>query len=158
MTASAPQQHDPEAIGARLGAMVDEAQVLIDQLGLISEQQQGAIREGDVERIVEVVAQRDPLVRRLVDVGGDIGALIENKPLMGEVSDALRDELLRRIANIEHAMKKIRERDARDQQVMESARDKMAKQLAGMGAGRTALRAYSTRKGTPNPTMQDRRG
>lgn len=158
MTASAPQQHDPEAIGVRLGAMVDEAQVLIDQLGLISEQQQGAIREGDVQRIVEVVTQRDPLVRRLVDVGGDIGALIENKPLMGSVSDTLREQLMRRIANIEHAMKKIRERDARDQQVMESARDSIAKQLAGMGAGRTALRAYSSKHGTPNPTMQDRRG
>lgn len=157
MTAS-PQQWDAQTLGHRVEALLDEAQALIDRLGLISASQRDAVESGDVVRIVEVVAQREPLVRAIVRVGEEIGALVENPRLVAMLPDDQRTGALGRIGALEHTMKHLREQDAHDQQLMERARDRLAEQLSGMGTGKTALKAYSARPANPNPTMQDRRG
>lgn len=157
MTKSTDTTHFPTN-AARLGSLVDEAQSLMDQLCAISTGQSEAIEVGDVAQIVEIVVKREPVVQGLVSVGEEIGAFIENPDAIAKVSTQERDEAMRRIALIEHAMKRLRERDAHDQKQMEAARDKMAGQLASMGTNQNALRAYSSRTGTPNPILQDREG
>lgn len=143
---------------SRLAFLVDEASMLMDQLNSLSETQRESVNTGDVEQIVQVVQAREPVVRHIVRVGQEIGAFIENPEMISKLSDSDRDEALKRISAIEHAMKRLRERDAQDQSLMEQARDGLANQLSGMGAGQSALRAYSTRTTTPNPILQDRKG
>jgi hypothetical protein len=147
-----------DAYSARLNALVDEAQVLMDQLCSISEGQGDAIKSGDIAQVVEIVVNREPVVQSIVRVGEEIGAFIADPSMIDRVDDADRAAALGRISSIEHAMKRLRERDAKDQQLMEEARDGLADQLAGMGTNQNALRAYSNRTGTPNPILQDRQG
>ena len=128
-------QDRADLLAARLEALLAETGSLVDQLEAVGDQQHHAIESGQVRQIVEIVETREPLVRSLVRVGEELNAFI-----------------------YEHTMKRLRERDAQDQQCMEQARDQIASQLAGMGSGKHALRAYSTRSQTPNPIMQDRRG
>ena len=94
----------------------------------------------------------------MIRVGEELGAFIEDAKVRQTLEPQSLNGAMRRIAGYEHTMKRLREQDARDQQLMEQTRDKIASQLAGMGSGQSALRAYSTRSQTPNPTMQDRRG
>ena len=143
---------------ARLHSLIDEAQVFMDQLGSMGEQQSQAIESGDVVQILELVNSREPIVRGLVCVGEEIGAFIQDPSTLSKVSEQQRKDAMDRIAKIEHAMKRLRERDTRDQELMGSVRDQMASQLASMGTNQNALRAYSTRSGTPNPILQDRQG
>ena len=148
----------PDPIRERFDALVDEAQELIDSLSVLSGQQRHAIEGGDVAQIVEAVAQREPVVRAIVRVGEELAAFIEDPKALAGIDEQHRTQALLRIAGIEHAMKRLRERDAQDQQQMERTRTQLARQLAGMGAGKTALRAYSSRSQTPDPIMQDREG
>ena len=143
---------------SRLSSLVDEASSLMDQLSTLSEAQRESVTKGDVEQIIEVVSAREPVVRQIVRVGEEIGAFINDPKMVSRLSDTDRDAALKRIALIEHAMKRLRERDAQDQVRMEEARDGLANQLSGMGAGQSALRAYSTKAKTPNPILQDRKG
>ena len=143
---------------ARLHSLIDEAQVFMDQLGTMGEQQSQAIESGDVVQILELVGSREPIVRGLVDVGEEIGAFIQDPDAINKVSVEQREDAMGRIAKIEHAMKRLRERDASDQVQMQAVRDQMAGQLSSMGTGQSALRAYSARTGTPNPILQDRQG
>jgi len=145
-------------LAARLGTLLDETGTLVDQLGAIGEQQSHAIETGQVRQIVEIVATREPIVQALVRVGEELGALIEDSSTRTMLGDEVMERALRRMAVYEHTMKRLRERDAQDQQRMERARDQLAAQIAGMGAGKSALRAYSPMSRSPNPTMQDRRG
>ena len=142
----------------RLNALVDEAAMLMDQLGAISTDQHQAVESGDVAQIVEVVSKREPIIRGLVCVGEEIEAFINNPQAIASVGKDACADALDRIAKIEHAMKKLRERDARDQKRMESTRDALAEQLGSMGKGKNALRAYTSRSSTPNPILQDRQG
>jgi len=41
---------------------------------------------------------------------------------------------------------------------MKRQRDALAERLSSMGQKKSAMDAYSVGKGTPNPTLQDRRG
>ncbi len=146
------------APGARLHSLVDQAQILMDQLTVLSDGQSEAIEGGDVAQIVEIVSKRDPVVHGLVNVGEEIGAFIEDPEMIAKVSDNERSKAMARIASIEHAMKRLRERDAQDQVQMKATRDAMAEQLSNMGTNQSALRAYSGRPSTPNPILQDRQG
>ena len=142
---------------SRLNGLVDQAGELMDQLAEISAGQSEAIQAVDVERVVDFVSRREPIVRRLVVVGEEIAAVIEAIDGGGQSHSEHQDALLK-ITSIEHAMKRLREQDARDQQLMEEARDRLASQLASTGTNQSALRAYSSRGGTPNPVLQDRQG
>lgn len=151
-------QDRADLLAARLEALLAETGSLVDQLEAVGDQQHHAIESGQVRQIVEIVETREPLVRSLVRVGEELNAFIEDRDARTALGDEIMERALRRIAIYEHTMKRLRERDAQDQQCMEKARDQIASQLAGMGSGKNALRAYSTRSQTPNPIMQDRRG
>jgi len=157
-TRSQENQDHAALLSARFDALLDEVGTLVEQLEAVSEQQHHAIKTGQVSQIVEIVATRDPLVRSLVEKGEELGAFIENGDARAAMGNEYMERALRRIAVCEHAMKRLRDRDAQDQRKMEDARDEIASQLAGMGSGKSALRAYSSRSYTPNPTMQDRQG
>lgn len=154
-SAQTPNLNTPSS---RLDSLVDQAQVLMDQLCAASEGQSRAIESGDVAQVVEIVANREPIVRGLVNVGEEIGAFIQDPEMLALVGEPERDDALKRIALIEHAMKRLRERDAHDQRLMENARNQMAEQLSSVGTNQNALRAYSGRTGSPNPILQDRQG
>ena len=147
-----------EPHGTRLNSLVDEAQALMDQLGAISDGQHYAIRSGDIAQVLEVISKREPVVNGLVSVGEEIEAFIKDPGMLAKVPSDERSAALERITLIEIAMGKLREHDAQDQKIMESTRDGLASQLAGMGTGKSALRAYSSRTSTPNPTLHDRQG
>lgn len=143
---------------ARLTTLVDQAGELMNQLSTISDGQSEAIKAVDVERIVEYVARREPVVGQLVTVGEEIAAVIQSIDGGQRKPDSSHKAALTKIASIEHAMKRLREQDTRDQQMMEAAREKLAGQLASTGTNQNAMRAYSSRPSTPNPTLQDRQG
>ncbi len=147
-----------QAKPARLDSLIEQAQSLMAQLIDLSKEQSQIIESGDVAQIIEIVSLREPIVQGLVNVGEEIGAYIENKDAMASLQSKVRDEAIGQIASIEESMKIVRERDAQDQQAMERARDSMSGQLAVMGTNRSALKAYSSRSGTPGPILQDREG
>ncbi len=142
----------------RLNSLVDEATKLMERLGEIAAGQREAIESGEIEQIVEIVTKREPVVRALVCVGEEIDAFINDSQTLALVNEHDQSKAYERIASIEHAMKKLREQDAQDQKLMESTRDRLAGELSLMGTGMNALRAYTTRSGTPNPILQDRQG
>ena len=156
MTKSADANQQPQR--ARLDSLIEQAQSLMAQLVTLSKDQSQVIESGDVAQIIEIVSLREPVVQGLVSVGEEIGAFIENKQAMESLQSKDRDEAFSRIASIEETMKLVRDRDAQDQRAMEKARDSMSGQLAVMGTNRSALKAYSSRSGTPGPILQDREG
>ena len=143
---------------SRLQSLLDETGDLVDQLQAVGAEQRHAIESGQVQQIVEVVAKRDPIVQSMIRVGEELGAFIENPETKAALPEQTLNGALLRIAGYEHTMKRLREQDANDQRLMEQTRDKLASQLAGMGSGKNALRAYSTRSQSPNPILQDKRG
>ncbi len=145
-------------LASRLEVLLEQAGELIEQLETISEQQRHAIESAQVSQIVEVVANRDPLVQSMLRVGEELRTYIEDERVRSVVGVSVMENALHRVASFEHKMKHLRERDARDQELMERTRDALARQLSGMNSGTSALRAYSTRSQSPNPTMQDKRG
>ncbi|MBO6738863.1 MAG: hypothetical protein JJ916_03295 [Phycisphaerales bacterium] len=160
---AAPESHNRTQgeltlIESRLDALLEETGTLVEQLEAVGAEQRHAVESGQVQQIVEVVAKRDPLVQSIIRVGEELGAFIEDPETKATISPHVLNAALLRIAGYEHTMKRLREQDAQDQQVMEQTRDKLASQLSGMGSGQHALRAYSTRPKSPNPTMQDKRG
>lgn len=155
---NAEQQDQIALLESRLESLLNEAGELVDQLQAVGAEQRHAIESGQVQQIVEVVAKRDPIVQSMIRVGEELGAFIEDPATQAVISEQTYSGALLRIAGYEHTMKRLREQDARDQAQMEKTRDKIAAQLAGMGSGKSALRAYSSRPATPNPIMQDKRG
>ena len=150
---------DQDAVlASRLETLLQQASELIDQLEAISEQQRHAIESAQVTQIVEVVAKRDPLVQSMLRVGEELRIYIEDDRVRSAIGVGVMEDALHRVAGIEHKMKHLRERDAKDQELMEKTRDSLARQLSGMSTGTNALRAYSTRSKSTNPTMQDKKG
>jgi len=143
---------------ARLEALLEQTGSLIEQLEAVGNQQRHAVESEQVQQIVEVVAMREPIVRRMVEVGDELGAFIEDKSTQQMIGKATLERAMRQIASYEHAMKLMRERDTHDQDRMERTRAKLVRQLAGTGTGKNALRAYSTKPTSPNPIMQDKEG
>jgi len=142
----------------RINSLIDQAQKLMDRLCAIGEEQRDAIRSGEVDRMVEMVATREPIVRTLVRVGEEIGAFLEDPGMVSRLSDTDRVNALGRIDSIRQVMESLRARDEQDQKLMEKTRDGLADQLATTGTNQSALRAYSGRSSTPNPILQDRQG
>ncbi len=143
---------------SRLDSLVAKAKTLMDRLCAIADGQTQAIESGEIEQIVEIVAQREPVVRELVRVGEELDAFLSDSQAMDLINQDDRVRAFEQIGSIEQAMKKLRQRDAQDQKLMESTRDRLADQLSSMGTGMTALRAYTSRVSTPNPILQDRQG
>lgn len=161
MTESTKKLQDtPESAGSssRLNSLVDQAGSLMDQLSEMSETQSQAIQAVDIDKIVEYVSRREPVIGQLVIVGEEIEAIISTIDQRNQSSSVSYKAALAKITTIEHAMKRLREQDARDQQSMEAAREKLSDQMASSGTNQSALRAYSAKPATPNPILQDRQG
>ena len=137
-----------------------EVRVLIDrviegcrQLSELSDWQVDAIAANEMERFLELIDQRGPVVQDLAVAGESLDRLLD------QVADeSLRLDALRQLELARATIEKIQARDREHRGILRSVRDEMADQLTSMQVNQRAVGAYSMRPKDPNPTIQDATG
>ncbi|MCA9303702.1 MAG: hypothetical protein KC996_06240 [Phycisphaerales bacterium] len=152
------KMHNTQALAARVSTLIDEMGSRCAHLDRLSVEQGQAVRDGDVELVLDVLQRREPVLRALAVAGEQLGAMLEDGACISAMGPALFADARERLRELERVADGIRERDAEHHQLMKQQRDGLAARLSSMGQQKSAMSAYSGNKGTPNPTLQDRRG
>lgn len=145
--------------------LLDEQADLCGRLDVLSQKQSDHVRAGETEPLLTVLAERQPLIDRVVEINAVLEPLRASpEATLGRLSEVDRRSVEARIDDIAGAVDRIRRRDDQDRQVLEEQRRAVADELAGMGRLRGAVAAYA---GTPGagqsggqqpPRFHDRQG
>lgn len=129
------------------------------QLDGLSQRQQALIDEGDMDRMLVLLAERRTLVEQIEGAapGFDRGrrAWEANATML---TDAQNAELARRVGAIERMGSDIADRDRQAGQVLAQKRDLLAEEMSGLGRASSAISAYRPHTDAPSPRFQDRKG
>ncbi len=143
---------------ARVSSLVDEMRVHCGHLDRLSVEQGASLRNGEIEAVLDVLRRREPVLAALASQGDQITAILEDERCIETLGTSAFAKTRRDLRSLEELADAIRMRDAEHHALMEQQRDGLAGQLASMGQKKSAMDAYSVGKGTPNPTIHDRRG
>lgn len=146
-----------QALTARVSALIDEMGSRCAHLDRLSIEQGQAVRDGEVESVLDVLERREPVLKALAVAGEHLGAILEDAVCVRAMGAELFNDARARVRELERVADGIRERDAEHHELMKRQRDGLAERLSSMGQKKSAMTAYSVGKGTPNPTLQDRR-
>ncbi len=147
-----------ESLVLRVETLVDALKVSCDHLDRLSIEQGGCLRNGEIEAVVDVLARREPVLARLESIGDQITVIMNDEQCLDALGHDEVRQVRSRLGELEVFAGGIRERDAGNQELMLRQRDALAEQMSSIGHKKNAMNAYSTNRGTPNPTLQDRRG
>lgn len=152
---------DPHRWAPRLGRLLDEQLALATTLDRMSQTQTQTLAAGDVEGLLEIVAQREPIVERMADLAVEIEPFVRQ---MGSLATQMHPEdraaLRGRLDQLDQLLVSVEERDAADQVTLAERRDELARDLATLAKGRRAAGSYATGEGDgpDGPMFQDRQG
>jgi hypothetical protein len=142
----------------RLLRLVDEQTDLVMSLDRLSQLQSRAVAEGDPSGALEILAQRDPLVERMIEISRQLQPYVSESSGSPAPVRSLppepRGALQRRLSRLSEQLAAIAQRDHADKGALESMRAKVATELAGVATGRGVASAYQASGGSPQ--MQDR--
>lgn len=157
--ALAHDHHDPARWLARLHRLIDEQTDLALALDSLSRQQSRALAEGDAQSVLDVLAQREPIVAAMAEGARALEPFTDARagPLAALPVDE-RASVRRRVARYREALERVRTRDDADRQALEAMRAAVGEELATMAVGRTVIGAYGDARSAPQPpAFQDRR-
>lgn len=110
------------------------------------------------EAVVELLAQREPLVVELARLGDEMAAILDDPQSARVLGESEHGRIRSCLQQLEQVMGRIRERDKQARATLQRRRDELAERLASMKTSSVALRAYAGGGRAVNPTMQDSRG
>lgn len=152
------KMQNKQALTARISSLIEEMASRCAHLDRLSIEQGQAVVGGDVEVVLDVLQRREPVLRALAVAGEQLGAMLEDSVCIDAMGPALFADARSQVRELERIADGIRERDAEHHELMKQQRDGLAERLSSMGQQKSAMHAYSGNKGTPNPTLQDRKG
>lgn len=141
-----------------LAAQIDAA-LSLDHL---SQVHQGAVRAGEPEAVLDVLAQRDAVIERLRAGGAELEPFVTLREgasaspmeaLQASEQAAVRADL----ARLSLILERVAQRDQDALAALGARRAALADELGALAAGRGVPRAYApVTSGAPAPTYQDR--
>jgi len=155
MTGQEPSRPAP---GDRARRLVASMREICARLERLCDEHESLMGEGRYDAFVRSLARRADDIARLEHAGKAVDGILNGRDTDSGLG---ADELTRLRAEVETigaSIARVLERDAALQERVERERDSLASQLSGVGATRSAVRAYSGAARTPNPRLQDRRG
>lgn len=148
----------PSGDGAITIALLDEQIARFADLEALAAEQSAAIRSGDTDTLLRVLARRQALIEHVTQLSVRVRPLLGSSfDMPGVRCDAERGRIRERLASLDQVIARIAERDDRDRAELEQRRGEVAGQLGSMASGRRAVNAYGG-KPTNGARFQDRRG
>ncbi|MBL0870132.1 MAG: hypothetical protein IBJ18_06090 [Phycisphaerales bacterium] len=153
------------ALAARLLRVGQRAADAAAQINTLSQRQSEALTAGDIELVLSILAERQPLVDELLSHHDELEpmvAAVSGSVLSGVkgITEPMRQEILRVLSRLDELVTEVSLRDANDQSRLQAERTKLGEQLAGVANSRGAVQAYIARPANtaPTPLYQDREG
>jgi hypothetical protein len=145
----------------RLKRCLGEQLEIVRLLDELSRMQSEALGEGEMDRVLAVLAQREPRVRRMVELSAELepflryfGELRAGVGLAMKLTPSEREVLRGQIELIDEHLRNVTERDETDQRLLAHRREEMSQELAQTVSTRGAIGAYA--QPVPGgPAMQD---
>ncbi|MGQ0627865.1 MAG: hypothetical protein ACT4PL_07165 [Phycisphaerales bacterium] len=152
----------PEVWLPRLIRLLDDQLADANTLSALSRAQAAAAAAGEIDEIVEILGQREPIVEAMTARGTDLEPFAKGMgTFMAQVAPRYRDLVGERITQIDALVGVVNQQDELDRAALERYRDRIATDLAGVGKARTALAAYGRDRSDVDdhgPRFQDHRG
>ena len=155
---------------ARLLRLLDAQLDALFQLDSLSVMQSAAASQGDVERVLALLAERQPLVDTLATLSSDLSVFVDGgtapahgQAIIASVPPLQRAHVESRLKQINTYLDAISQRDFADRAALIDSRNTAARELASLAQHRGATAAYAgdalgARAATPpSPMFQDQR-
>lgn len=125
----------------------------LDALGA----RQGALaREGDVDGLLELLAERQGLIDRLVRTGMELDRGLSGwRDMVARLPDPVRASARDMVEALGDLVERVEQRDHELMGLLEARRASVARELEGVSRGRSAASAYATEP-RPAARFQDR--
>lgn len=163
---------DPARLAERLVSRVREHLELARTLDRLSQAQNLAVRGGDTATTLDLLAQREPVVARTLQLNEEVAPLVTGLGAPSGPSaagaagtatgltPAARQDLLADLREIDRLMSAVAQRDREDEAVLAAQRTTVAQQLSGVITGGDAIAAYAhlAKPAGGQPHFQDRQG
>lgn len=159
--AGAITHEDPARWVPRLKRCLGEQLEVARLLDELSRTQSEALGSGEMNRVLAILAQREPRVRRLVELSAELepflryfGELRSGVGVAMKLSTSEREVLRGQIELIDEHLRNVTERDEFDQRLLAHRREEISQELAQTVSTRGAIGAYA--QPLPGgPAMQD---
>lgn len=138
----------------RVDALLEEMRGLCAEIDAIGLEQQKQLDEGELEAFVTTLHSRNPKIESLAKASMLVEGYLEADGVGIDQVISARKQL----DEMSELIGMILKRDAEQQSLVEARRNEISKELTGVGAAKTAMRAYSGSPKQPAPTLQDRKG
>lgn len=157
---------DPARWGPRLLRLLDEQMDSARTLLHLAEAQGRVVSGESLEELAGVLAQREPVVRAMVEQSAAIEPFVRNLGAAGgrvtAIPAGLRMSIEGKLRELEDLMGAIARRDEADCRLLAARRESVGAQLAEVLGGKAAVNAYggsgAAEPGGPAPRFQDREG
>ncbi len=158
--AGAIAMDDPDRWAPKLDAILEEQRVCVDALDRLSQTQRSLIESGDSDGLLQVLAERQEMLDRFQRATEDFVPYRENWEQLIEHLPARRQRTFNdRVRDLAELIMTIAQRDGEDRTALEKRRNNVADELHSMSRAKSAMAAYSPRRGTKTtPRYQDREG
>lgn len=122
---------------------------LLAQLESMADEQDRLVRDEHTDELLALLAERQQIVDEIVDLGRDLDQdLGDVATHPDEAVQALREQ-------IEASVTRIARRDEANRAHLTRRKRELSAEMAGVGRGRNAMAAYSTRPSQPAPRFKD---
>lgn len=145
-----------DTLFAELSPMLDEAQSLSARLDELSRRQSSFIDDGDPERLLQVLEERQAVLDRLTPLSRAIEPLLARLDESPLATRAQRESARHRAAQVAETAAWVQHRDRADADKLQLRRDELSAQLTELSASRSATNAYGGPRNAPPPRFQDR--
>lgn len=160
--APGPHAPGPGRLAERLLARIAEHLEVARAIDKLSEAQSLCVRGGDTAGVLDALAQREPLIARVLRLNDELAPLVAalnaGGPAAAGLGPAQVQGVLADLREIDRLMSAISQRDRDDETALSAQRAAVAQQLSGVLTGADALSAYGqlARPAQAQPRFQDR--
>ncbi len=136
---------DPKALsGDRLVELLGRQQGLYRQLRLLADRQRSLVTQDDPEPLLALLADRQRLVDRLVDLNTQLAPFRENwSDVYGRLNEPARKQVAILLEEVNTSLGAILKSDRTDTATLTAKRESMSNRMADVNAGSRASAAYS---------------
>lgn len=148
---------DPARWAPRLDRILHEQETRYASLELLAQGQAKLIADGDAAKLLEVLAQREELIRQLQESSDELAPFRHKwAELMKAIEPTKRGAFTDRIDGITRTIERVNESDEVDRVAMDARRVEVAERLNEVSRCKSALSAYGRPR--TGPRFQDREG
>lgn len=129
---------------------------LYARLEVLSRQQSDLIEDGDTDRLLAILGERQVVVDQIAAVGTALEPIRQHwEGFLGALPGGTREQLRELVDSLAELAGVVAGRDEADRRRLEERRSEVGRELASVARGRSAVLAYGG-KATAPPQFQDR--